>query len=158
MGHLASPIFLRYLVTNNPNLADFLKGVMHAIYVCNQSNIGWYRYYDADVFSYISIFSDQQYEIDAPPPPYVDKIGSLDLPYFYKHWLRYYSVYQKLQWVMYKAVVSKRHEEEISIKKLCKKNNLSISFKDALLKKSSKKSCIELFFKRDHSLIASFLG
>ena len=159
MGHLASPIFLKYLAINNPNLVDFLKDVMNAIYVCNKLKDDWYEYYDGDVFSYISVFVDQQYENFAPLPPYVDKIGSLHLPYFYDNWLRYYTIYQKkLKWVMYKAAVLKKQEELIGIKNLCRKNKLLISFKDALLNKSAKKSCIELFFKREHCLISSFLG
>ena len=124
MEHLASPVFLKYIVTKNPDLIDFLKDVMEAIYICNQSKIGWFQYYDADVFSHISIFAGEEYEAYAPLPPYVDKIGSLHLPYFYQHWLKYYGIYQKLQWVIYKAAVLRRYEEEISIKKLCRKNSL----------------------------------
>lgn len=157
MKHLASTTFLRYLVINNPKLAEFLQDVMESIYICNQLDIDWYQWYDADVFSCISIFVGEEYEIHAPLPPRVDKIGALHLPYFYKNWLRYYNIYQKLSWVMYKIVVFRKLEE----KKLYRKKGLKVSFKDALLENAQdapKISCIELFFKRDHLLIASFLG
>jgi hypothetical protein len=70
-------------------------------------------------------------------------------------------MYQRLSWLIYKTVVFKRHEEEKEIKKLYIKKGLGISFKDALLnktQKSSKYGAIKLFLKRDHRLIAAFLG
>jgi hypothetical protein len=159
MGHLASPVFLIYLTINNPKLVNFLKDLMYAIFICNQLNIRWFDYYDDDVNSRISIFIGERYTTYAPPPPYVENIGSLHLEYFYQNWLKYFNRYQKLSWVIYKAAVSKRHGELTEIKNICRKKGLTTSFRDVLLDKSSKKaSCISLLFKKDYSLIASFLG
>uniref|UniRef100_A0A6C0I0B0 Uncharacterized protein n=1 Tax=viral metagenome TaxID=1070528 RepID=A0A6C0I0B0_9ZZZZ len=171
MQHLASPLFLRHLVSNSPELAESLQAVMHAIYVCNTAYYGWYQYYDADVFSHMSIFLGEQFTIYAPIPPYVEGIGQLNGLEFYDKWLTHYNIYSRLQWLIYTAAILK--------KKINKK--IPLSYRDALInnggvvKETSvynnpplientlplKISCIQLVFNKKYILsnsIAAFLG
>jgi hypothetical protein len=113
----------------------------------------------------MSIFLGEEYSLYPPRPPYVEYIGSLDEPYFYKNWIKYYNIYSRLLWIIYTEVVAKKQKKVCELNTFCKKKAMPFSYKDALIKdslvKDNKKKCIQLIFSPKFLLtnkIAEFLG
>jgi hypothetical protein len=165
MRHLATPEFVQYIIFNNIELAKKLQELMYAIFICNDAIIDWYRYYEPDVFTYMSIFLGEEYSSYPPRPPYVECIGSLDEPYFYNNWIKYYNIYSRLSWIIYTEAVVKKQKKSMELNTFCKKKAMPFSYKDALIKdalvKDNKKKCIQLIFSPKFLLtnkIAAFLG
>jgi len=160
MRHLATSEFVQYIVFNNIELAKNLQELMYAIFICNDAIIDWYRYYEPDVFTYMSIFLGEEYSSHPPRPPYVECIGSLDEPYFYNNWIKYYNIYSRLLWIIYTEAVAKKQKKVCKLNIFCKNKAMPFSYKDALVK-DNKKKCIQLIFSPKFLLtnkIAAFLG
>lgn len=170
MQHLATPEFVQYIIFSNMELAKNLQELMYAIFICNDAIIDWYRYYEPDVFTYMSIFVGEEYSPYPPRPPYVECIGSLDEPYFYNNWIKYYNIYSRLSWILYTEAVAKKQKKVCELNTFCKKKAMPFSYKDALVKdalvkdtlvKDTKKKCIQLVFSPKFLLpnkITAFLG